>query len=342
MFVQRCPSWISSACDSFAHVNLDKIPTALKKVTNYVPLKVDGYLRDAVRTFMKSLDSTTTARVSSGRLTEKDSAFAYQAKNYELTVVEGGAAQGATTGGPSITQLKIVHKSEAGKVHVFEAADFETGVEKTKYDAVMAAATTLQKAAVAQSQVATTKSAKTPGKVAPKPKGVFQNLLALQQTLTDAVAALKLHLQALGCKYLNAGCFAAGTPLWTPGGYRAIETLVPGELVYSRDEWNPTGDIEAKVIEEVFARYAGVYQSASRRASHRHERGASVLRGGPGLDGNARTASGRPGAVCRWQHRASRGSVRHRRVAVGVQPAGRGSPHVLRGGRKLGVVRLGA
>ena len=67
------------------------------------------------------------------------------------------------------------------------------------------------------------------------------------------------HLQALGCKYLNAGCFAAGTPLWTPGGYRAIETLVPGELVYSRDEWNPTGDIEAKVIEEVFTRYAGVY-----------------------------------------------------------------------------------
>ena len=95
--------------------------------------------------------------------------------------------------------------------------------------------------------------------MAPKPKGVFQNLLALQQTLTDAVAALELHLQELGCKYLNAGCFAAGTPLWTPGGYRAIETLVPGELVYSRDEWNPTGDIEAKVIEEVFTRYAGVY-----------------------------------------------------------------------------------
>ena len=120
---------------------------------------------------------------------------------------------------------KIVHKSEAGKVHVFEAADFETGVEKTKYDAVMAAATTLQKAAVAQSQVATTKSAKTPGKVAPKPKGVFQNLLALQQTLTTAMQNLTNHLQALGCKYLNAGCFAAGTPLWTPGGYRAIETL---------------------------------------------------------------------------------------------------------------------
>jgi Pretoxin HINT domain len=59
-------------------------------------------------------------------------------------------------------------------------------------------------------------------------------------------------------KYLNLGCFVAGTKLWTPGGYRSIETLLPGDLVYSRDEWNPSAAVEAKVVEEVFTRFAGI------------------------------------------------------------------------------------
>jgi Pretoxin HINT domain len=50
----------------------------------------------------------------------------------------------------------------------------------------------------------------------------------------------------------------AGTKLWTPGGYRSIETLLPGDLVYSRDEWNPSAAVEAKVVEEVFTRFAGI------------------------------------------------------------------------------------
>jgi hypothetical protein len=105
---------------------------------------------------------------------------------------------------------------------------------------------------VAKDQVATTKSAKTPGTVAPKPKGVFQNLLALQQTLTDAVATLKLHLQQFGCKYLNAGCFAAGTPLWTPGGYRAIETLVPGSWCRVRDTlWLISATVWGEAVDSV-------------------------------------------------------------------------------------------
>jgi hypothetical protein len=56
-------------------------------------------------------------------------------------------------------------------------------------------------------------------------------------------------------RYLDAHC---SLRLWTPGGYRSIETLLPGDLVYSRDEWNPAAPVEAKVVEEVFRRFARV------------------------------------------------------------------------------------
>jgi hypothetical protein len=76
--------------------------------------------------------------------------------------------------------------------------------------------------------------------------------------LDQALNALKAYLQEHGCKYLNAGCFAAGTKLWTPSGYRSIEELQVGDWVCSRDEYQPGGLIEAKQVEEVFVRFAGI------------------------------------------------------------------------------------
>jgi hypothetical protein len=61
------------------------------------------------------------------------------------------------------------------------------------------------------------------------------------------------------CTLLNAGCFAAGTRLWTPEGYRAIEDIKAGERVYSRDQWDEGGEIVAKIVEEVFERYSVVW-----------------------------------------------------------------------------------
>lgn len=57
---------------------------------------------------------------------------------------------------------------------------------------------------------------------------------------------------------LAKSCFAAGTKLWTPQGYRVIEEIAVGETVWSRDEWNPAAPVEAKVVEEVFQRFARV------------------------------------------------------------------------------------
>jgi RHS repeat-associated protein len=47
-------------------------------------------------------------------------------------------------------------------------------------------------------------------------------------------------------------CFAAGTQLRTPTGRRNIEELVVGDLVLSRDEFDPSGQVQPKVVEEVF------------------------------------------------------------------------------------------
>ena len=57
---------------------------------------------------------------------------------------------------------------------------------------------------------------------------------------------------------LAKACFATGTKLWTPQGYRAIEEIRAGDSVFSRDEWNPATPVEAKVVEEVFQRFARV------------------------------------------------------------------------------------
>jgi RHS repeat-associated protein len=51
-------------------------------------------------------------------------------------------------------------------------------------------------------------------------------------------------------------CFAAGTPLLTPAGSKPIEEFVAGDFVLSRDEFDPTGDVVSKLVEEVFRRSA--------------------------------------------------------------------------------------
>ena len=69
-------------------------------------------------------------------------------------------------------------------------------------------------------------------------------------------------LHALGAiaPFLNIfrACFAAGTPIRTPAGWTAIERLRPGDLVLSRDEFDPLGPVGPKAVEEVFERVSPV------------------------------------------------------------------------------------
>ena len=59
--------------------------------------------------------------------------------------------------------------------------------------------------------------------------------------------------------WMMRACFAAGTPIRTPNGWTSIEALQPGDLVLSRDENDPQGRIEAKVVEETFQRTGRVW-----------------------------------------------------------------------------------
>jgi hypothetical protein len=87
---------------------------------------------------------------------------------------------------------------------------------------------------------------------------------------------------------LNAGCFAAGTKLWTPQGYRHVEDLQPGEWVYARAEHDPYGPIAAKLVEAKFERTG--------RILHLHLPGGRLIRTTPEhpffLDGKGWTAAG--------------------------------------------------
>lgn len=232
-----------------AQFGLDKLPKELKRVVEYVPLKVAETLRSKVRGLAQSVGGGAGANATAGKFTPTEHAFTYRTKNYKLVLVEAGTA----------SQLKIVHSSEGNRVHVFAGKDFGVAGSpgRVKFDAVMDAAAALRSAVAGPTRIAL--RGKLKGPATPAASGVMTNLKALQDTLDAKLADLKVYLQEHGCQYLNAGCFAAGTKLWTPGGYRAIETLAAGDMVYSRDEFDPSGAIEAKVVEEVFVRFAGVY-----------------------------------------------------------------------------------
>jgi hypothetical protein len=55
-------------------------------------------------------------------------------------------------------------------------------------------------------------------------------------------------------------CFSGDTKLMTPNGLQRIDSFVPGDMILSRDEHDVNGPVEAKMVEEVFKRYAQVLE----------------------------------------------------------------------------------
>ena len=145
--------------------------------------------------------------------------------------------KGAGTGGGD----KMVGKPLA-------ATDFTTDAAKMHLADLRMKAEQLRKAAELPNKKATVTA----------DRNRFANLKTLQDQVEAARQLLIADVIAQACTLLGAGCFAAGTKLWTPGGYRNIEEIKAGEAVYSRDQWDAGGDVSAKVVEEVFERYAGV------------------------------------------------------------------------------------
>ncbi len=84
------------------------------------------------------------------------------------------------------------------------------------------------------------------------------NSSALLTAYTNAANKLIADIQNNACQALGQGCFAAGTKLWTPQGYRNVEDIQPGDLVYARDENDPAAPVVVRVVEERFERTGNV------------------------------------------------------------------------------------
>jgi hypothetical protein len=94
-------------------------------------------------------------------------------------------------------------------------------------------------------------------KKTPTPDGATR-LANLQAAVANAQNVLAGDIANNACAALGVGCFAAGTELWTPDGFRKIEEILCGQLVFARNEFDPSGPIEAKVVDEVFARFSEI------------------------------------------------------------------------------------
>ena len=58
----------------------------------------------------------------------------------------------------------------------------------------------------------------------------------------------------------TGACFSSGTPVHTEFGNRPIETIRPGERLWSRDEDDPTGPMMLQEVEETFVREALIWE----------------------------------------------------------------------------------
>ena len=77
---------------------------------------------------------------------------------------------------------------------------------------------------------------------------------------TDPMAGLHILGVIGGVAGMFGACFAAGTPILTPDGAIAVEEVRAGDLVLSRNDADPSGPVEAKVVEELFVTVAPVLE----------------------------------------------------------------------------------
>ncbi|VTU01421.1 na-ca exchanger integrin-beta4 : Outer membrane adhesin like proteiin OS=Anabaena cylindrica (strain ATCC 27899 / PCC 7122) GN=Anacy_4636 PE=4 SV=1: Cna_B: PKD: Calx-beta: Calx-beta: PT-HINT: DUF2431 [Gemmataceae bacterium] len=105
----------------------------------------------------------------------------------------------------------------------------------------------------------------TPKQIATQNATITKDFKAVGTSVKDLAAALgqpdqtapgtpKAELIKAVADCIGRACFVAGTPLRVPGGSKAIEAFAAGDVVLSRSEFDPSGPVEAKVVEEVFIR----------------------------------------------------------------------------------------
>jgi hypothetical protein len=236
-----------------------------------------GQIEEKIRQYVQSKLPTNRAAPGAGENPYVGQvgarySFSYRNKTYQLIVARQsrGMDQGTyivriIQGGKMVVELDA---NQIEKNPVFPNAA-EKGEMLARFGLVKSAAGALEgglngsrkQAQLKRNSRRQGRSNVTPGQAATNKVELGKQADALRKavgTTGEPGSGLLKYLEKYGCALLNAGCFAAGTRLWTPDGYRNVEEIQPGDLVYSRDEHRPDGAVEAKPVEQVFRRFTEV------------------------------------------------------------------------------------
>ncbi len=210
---------------SFAasQLGLASLPQGVRSALSYVPTQVNKALKALANKLASVLGGGNNAGAQTGSLAPAQTFVspAGSTTQYTLYVTQTGGTLKVQVSGPN------------GSVTLLTASSFSTKSAAADLD-------TFRGAAV---QYSTATSA---------------NASALQTAYTNAANKLIADIQNNACQALGQGCFAMGTKLWTPQGYRNVEDIQPGNLVYARDENDPAAPVVARVVEEKFVRTGNV------------------------------------------------------------------------------------
>ena len=220
-----------------SQIGLGSLPNDIKKAMASIPKKVDEKLTKAIRELAKGSlrNGGPVGRKTDGLLNGTTPvAVSYGSKSYKLFATKESGAQHF---------IKLTEEGGAGKTIVLKTESFVQSAQD-EFSAAFNMAGAL--AQVKKNGSAT------------KPPSYYKTEGARQDSFAGVMNALKTEIENGNCLAVGGGCFAAGTKLWTPEGYRNVEELRLGDFVFSRDQYRPDGAVESKPVEKVFVRLTEV------------------------------------------------------------------------------------
>jgi hypothetical protein len=228
---------------------LGNLPTEFKRAIQYVPVQVDTIIRAAVARVAVRLGGGASRGLFAGQMAPERT-FSHNGIVYVLWV-----AQDST--GPQVKVARVKAGGGFDYIGTLTAASFTNALREgldgknaqEHIDALILAAKALHTA---------TKTAGTStGALQQKRDAMATSAIPAPGTVSATSSAadkLIADVKNDACKALQAGCFAAGTKLYTRRGWVAVEALVEGDEVAARHESEPGGAVEWKPVEATFRR----------------------------------------------------------------------------------------
>jgi len=225
---------------------LSRVKKLFRDTVADLPGKIEGKIKAAVKAVADRLRLAAVGGAGAafkGQIGQRY-AFEYNGKTYQFIVARQTGTKAVVV--RVILDGKVVTELTEKQINDNSAlpAAAKPGMV-AKLNAMLSAARSLDAALQASRERAKVKKAQRHanrhGEAPPPPSSLKPTLATQAKALRDASTALAADLHQYGCAAINAGCFAAGTKLWTPAGQRNVEDIQVGDLVFSRNEYDPAG-----------------------------------------------------------------------------------------------------